>query len=771
MQSNLPGLVVDVEARIDKLEKSLKKANNIQRRSSDEMERRAQQSAARLRETYGKAGDGIALSFRKLAVPFAGGFIGGAAAAAITETLGRVSDIARGMAEIGDQAKRAGVSAKAFQEWAFVARQNRIGVDALTDGLKELNLRADEFIVTGKGPAAEAFARLGYNASDLKMKLKDPSGLLLEIIGRLGDLDRAAQIRIADEVFGGTAGERFVELISQGEAGLRETITRAHDAGAVLDDELIGRAAELDRKFAELQTRVGNLFKTAVVDAATMLGLVERTVQAMPFDQGKTAQIFGGELADGLAATGDIGQDTLFVVGDMVEEFNLLSSEASGVAAQMNDAALAMQGLGKTEAADVLRDVAAHMSDAVVQFDAGTISGDELRTALVSVTTEANTAIAELGELDRARLSGIVTAVEGLLSVIAQVPERVAAARAAVADLNPGVVPAVEGEPASAAPASSIRPRARPVAAAPKPTGGGGGGARQVSEYERTVEGLRSEVLALEAEATALAAVTSAGQQYGDVLEYARKRAELLVAAQRDGKVVTPEVAAEIDKLAQSYAVAGASAEEAAERIRKIEAAGKRGAEALTDVFMGVLSGAKSAGEALRDLLVEMAKVALQKRLMGMFDGAGHGTFLATLGGLLGFASGGYTGQGGKYEPAGVVHRGEFVFSKEAVQRLGVDGLAGLHSAALRGFADGGYVGALPNLKATVAPSARLHGGEPMVNINAPITVNGSAGSPEQNTDLAAKMAREMENSMRGVVVDELRRQMRPGNMIGDMRR
>ena len=435
------------------------------------------------------------------------------------------------------------------------------------------------------------------------------------------------------------------------------------------------------------------------------------------------------------------------------------------MAAQMNDAAIAMQGLGKTEAADALRDMAAHMADAVAQFDAGTISGDELRTALVSVTTEANTAIAELGELDRARLSGIVTAVEGLLTVIAQVPERVAAARAAVADLNPGVIPAVEGEPASTAPTTSIRPRARPVVAAPKPTGGGGG-ARQVSEFERTVEGLRSEILALEAEATALAAVTSAGQQYGDVLEYARKRAELLVAAQRDGKVVTPEVAAEIDKLAQSYAVAGASAEEAAERIRKIEAAGKRGAEALTDVFMGVLTGAKSAGEALRDLLLEMAKVALQKRLMGMFEGAGQGTFLATIGSLLGFASGGFTGQGGKYEPAGVVHRGEFVFSKEAVQRVGVDTLAGLHSRALRGFADGGYVGALPSLKAAVAPSARLHGGDQIVSINAPITVNGSAGSPEQNSDLAAKMAREMESAMRGVIRDELRRQMRPGNML-----
>jgi len=47
-----------------------------------------------------------------------------------------------------------------------------------------------------------------------------------------------------------------------------------------------------------------------------------------------------------------------------------------------------------------------------------------------------------------------------------------------------------------------------------------------------------------------------------------------------------------------------------------------------------------------------------------------------------GFADGGYTGNGGKYQPAGVVHRGEFVFAKEAVSRLGVGALAHLHNLA-----------------------------------------------------------------------------------------
>jgi|25_taG_2_1085351.scaffolds.fasta_scaffold00063_28 ElaB/YqjD/DUF883 family membrane-anchored ribosome-binding protein len=60
---------------------------------------------------------------------------------------------------------------------------------------------------------------------------------------------------------------------------------------------------------------------------------------------------------------------------------------------------------------------------------------------------------------------------------------------------------------------------------------------------------------------------------------------------------------------------------------------------------------------------------------------------------MIGFADGGYTGSGGKYDPAGIVHAGEFVVRKEMVERPGVLGmLEGLN----RGYASGGYVGSPP---------------------------------------------------------------------------
>lgn len=65
---------------------------------------------------------------------------------------------------------------------------------------------------------------------------------------------------------------------------------------------------------------------------------------------------------------------------------------------------------------------------------------------------------------------------------------------------------------------------------------------------------------------------------------------------------------------------------------------------------------------------------------------------------FFGFDKGGYTGDGAVMEPAGIVHRGEYVFSAEAVRRIGAARLEAMHQN-LKGFSTGGLVGmSLPSL-------------------------------------------------------------------------
>jgi hypothetical protein len=65
------------------------------------------------------------------------------------------------------------------------------------------------------------------------------------------------------------------------------------------------------------------------------------------------------------------------------------------------------------------------------------------------------------------------------------------------------------------------------------------------------------------------------------------------------------------------------------------------------------------------------AAVGTAAAIAGMAAGSAAAAGLSATG----YYEGGYTGAGGKYEPAGMVHRGEFVFPQDAVNRIGVDKL------------------------------------------------------------------------------------------------
>lgn len=87
-------------------------------------------------------------------------------------------------------------------------------------------------------------------------------------------------------------------------------------------------------------------------------------------------------------------------------------------------------------------------------------------------------------------------------------------------------------------------------------------------------------------------------------------------------------------------------------------------------------------------IIADLARIAAKQAAMGIINAVagawgggggaytGNGTGAGSIGGfgnnLGNFARGGYTGHGGKYDPAGIVHRGEYVVDAEATNRLGV---------------------------------------------------------------------------------------------------
>ncbi|QPT34264.1 phage tail tape measure protein [Proteus penneri] len=117
-----------------------------------------------------------------------------------------------------------------------------------------------------------------------------------------------------------------------------------------------------------------------------------------------------------------------------------------------------------------------------------------------------------------------------------------------------------------------------------------------------------------------------------------------------------------------------------------------------------------------------------------------------------GHAYGGYTGHGGKFEPKGIVHGGEFVFTKEATAKLGVGNLYRLMHAA-QGYASGGFVGAVAGrIPVTPQPTLARAGGVQMTVVNhITVTGNGDAvlaqamkEATQQGTEAGAQKAHAM---------------------------
>ncbi|POA50289.1 phage tail tape measure protein [Pseudomonas sp. MPR-ANC1] len=81
-----------------------------------------------------------------------------------------------------------------------------------------------------------------------------------------------------------------------------------------------------------------------------------------------------------------------------------------------------------------------------------------------------------------------------------------------------------------------------------------------------------------------------------------------------------------------------------------------------------------------------------------------------------GFSDGGYTGDGGKYEPKGVVHGGEFVVRKDVVAQPGAREFLERMNASTKGYADGGFVGSTSGAKASnAAPASSTSGAGPVI--------------------------------------------------------
>ncbi|EKF7714686.1 TPA: phage tail tape measure protein, partial [Escherichia coli O103:H2] len=148
----------------------------------------------------------------------------------------------------------------------------------------------------------------------------------------------------------------------------------------------------------------------------------------------------------------------------------------------------------------------------------------------------------------------------------------------------------------------------------------------------------------------------------------------------------------------------GEWAESATDSFSQVKSVATQTFDGIAQNMAAMLTGSEQNWRSFtRSVLSMMTEILLKQAMVGIVGSIGSaiggavgggasasgGTAIQAAAAKFHFATGGFTGTGGKYEPAGIVHRGEFVFTKEATSRIGVGNLYRL----MRGYATGGYVG------------------------------------------------------------------------------
>lgn len=292
-------------------------------------------------------------------------------------------------------------------------------------------------------------------------------------------------------------------------------------------------------------------------------------------------------------------------------------------------------------------------------------------------------------------------------------------------------------------------------------------GIQSKEDFEQTLADHRAYLASLQEETAIRATLNPLINDYGKAMSTVEAAQYLLTAAQKEGTAaglelsgvqqllygdlskLTPEARAQAEamrELALKTGEAEAAANQLKEQQNETAASMENFAGFAKDVLGGFirdLRDGKSATEALGNALEKIGDKLLDLALNALFDSftSSGGGFLGAIAGALGFAKGGYTGDGAPDEVAGTVHKGEYVFSKKAVDAIGVKNLDDMHRY-LKGYREGGLVTNRPHIPGTPRYVSRKENGSG-VTLNYSPMVDARGASVEAVERLERSMVKE----------------------------
>lgn len=703
---------IAIEAQLARFESDMGRAARLAEKDLKRIERAGDEAMRELKSDAKAAGAVLGT------VLVAGAY---AAGAAIRNMLQEARDVQK-------FAALANVGTDTFQKLAAGARTVGIEQDKLADIFKDTQDKVGDYLQNEGGELKDFFdniaGKVGVTAKEFA-NLSGPQALQLYVTSL-----QKAGISQAEMVFYMEAlandASLLLPLLRDGGAGFQKWGEEAQRAGAVMNGETLKAAGELSSEISRLKLQVDGMWKEALPQVIPQLRELANTLNSSEMRDGFANMVSGAATAIGWLAK--LATTTANVSKFVGEE----------IAARING----------PDAADIVRveDRIKRLKTTIAAVEG---AGPSLRGALSFINASELVPGDFLSTKPTVlkRLQSELSKEQNKLSVgleMGQDAARRAQALAAEAAKAPTVAPAVnltgvglrrkardDASKAASKEQDEAKRRAEELQRTYESTaaslqrqaallGETGEAARVRYEIERgalkSLEPALQQKLLADAEALDKArdaldlkkrqddAAKQEAERLDQFMSDLRFETDLLGMNNAEREVAIALRQAGVRATDESAAAIRREIEEI-QRLREADAAMQDVRAAAVDMFASFLDGSQSAGDAFEDFTKRLRRLAAQmlaeKAIQYLFNafagGGGQGSgFMGWASGNPlsgGWSSGGYTGAGGVNQPAGVVHKGEVVWSQRDVARAGGVGVVEAMRRGTRGYADGGVVG------------------------------------------------------------------------------
>lgn len=247
MAINAEQLNIILAARDKEFTKAMDRANR-------RVENFARKSESNLSKTS-KAFDGLGAVAGKLGVALSAG-------AVATGFVSAIDNATKMAQELTNLSRVAGTTVERFQEISFATRSMGISQEKLSDILKDVNDKFGDFAATGAGPLKDFFEniapKVGVTADDFARLSSDQAlGLYVKTLQDAGVNQQELTFYMEALASDATA---LAPLFLNNAQNMNEMAKAARDLGAVIDEDLINKSAQLRRRWDEVMTAMGRKF-------------------------------------------------------------------------------------------------------------------------------------------------------------------------------------------------------------------------------------------------------------------------------------------------------------------------------------------------------------------------------------------------------------------------------------------------------------------------------------------------------------------------------